>query len=317
MAKKKTKLELTWIGKESHPRLEPRILLEDSALSHTASSHVSEDDQFENMLIQGDNLLGLKALEADFSGKVDCVCIDPPYNTGSAFDSYEDGLEHSIWLGLMRDRLRILHRLLAQTGSLWITLDDNEMHYLKVLCDEVFGRQNYVGTIIWEKADSPRMDAKLLSFRHDYLMVIAKDIESVRIGRLDTGTLPKHYDKRDANGRPYYLKPLRAMGGEDSRQARPSMYFGMTAPDGTEVFPIRQDGSDGRWRWGKDRVQRDVSDIDWVDGRDGWSVYYRVYAKGDTTTRPVESIWTHSEVGSNRTSKSEIKKVFGGKVFES
>ena len=134
----KQKLELTWIGKEKRPKLEPRILLEDpEVLSRQASRlrqrHLRQSADF------GDNLLALKALEAEFAGKVKCVFIDPPYNTGSAFEHYDDGLEHSIWLGLMRDRLEIIKRLLSADGSLWIAIDDNEGHYLKVLCDEVLG----------------------------------------------------------------------------------------------------------------------------------------------------------------------------------
>ena len=143
----KQKLELTWIGKDQRPKLEPRILLEDTTKSYHAKQRVSEADIFDNRLIFGDNLLALKALEQEFTGKVKCVFIDPPYNTGSAFTHYDDGLEHSIWLGLMRDRLEIIRRLLAEDGSLWITIDDNEAHYLKVLCDEIFGRVNFVTTI--------------------------------------------------------------------------------------------------------------------------------------------------------------------------
>ncbi len=133
----KRKLELTWIGKENRPRLEPRILLEDPSKSYHAKHRVTENDIFDNRLIFGDNLLALKALEAEFSGKVKCVFIDPPYNTGSAFTHYDDGLAHSLWLSLMRDWLEIIRRLLAEDGSLWITIDDNECHYLKVLCDDL------------------------------------------------------------------------------------------------------------------------------------------------------------------------------------
>ena len=154
------KLELTWIGKDQRPRLEPRILLEDPARSYHARQRVTDKDIFDNRLIKGDNLLALKALEAEFAGKVKCVFIDPPYNTGSAFTHYDDGLEHSIWLGLMRDRLEIIRRLLAEDGSLWITIDDNEAHYLKVLCDEVFGRSNFVANVVWQKKYSKQNDAK-------------------------------------------------------------------------------------------------------------------------------------------------------------
>src|ERR1700677_4126046 len=146
----KPKLELTWIGKEQRPRLEPRVLVEDTQRSHHADEHVTNHDLFDNRLVFGDNLLALKALEQEFTGKIKCICIDPPYNTGSAFEHYDDGLEHSIWLSLMRDRLEILKRLLSEEGSLWITIDDNEAHYLKVLCDEVFGRNAFVSSIVWE-----------------------------------------------------------------------------------------------------------------------------------------------------------------------
>src|SRR3954471_17579499 len=144
----KPKLELTWIGKEHRPRLEPRILVEEPARSHHAPNRVTDADVFDYRLIHGDNLLALKALEQEFSGKVKCIYIDPPYNTGSAFEHYDDGLAHSVWLTMMRDRLELIHRLLSDEGSLWVTLDDNEAHYFKVMCDEVFGRANFVNTVV-------------------------------------------------------------------------------------------------------------------------------------------------------------------------
>jgi|SRR5208282_866983 len=146
--KEKQKLELTWVGKENRPRLEPRILLEEPKTSYHAVCRVSDEDVFDNRLIFGDNLLALKALEHELANKVNCILIDPPYNTGSAFEHYEDGLEHSIWLSLMRDRLEMIRRLLSDDGSLWITIDDNESHYLKIACDEIFGRTNFVANIV-------------------------------------------------------------------------------------------------------------------------------------------------------------------------
>ena len=134
---RKQRLELTWIGKDERPRLEPRILLEDTEKSYHAKHRVTEQDIFDNRLIFGDNLLALKALEQEFTGKVKCIFIDPPYNTGSAFEHYDDGVEHSIWLGLMRDRLEILRNLLAEDGSIWLTIDDNEAHYSGIHLNEV------------------------------------------------------------------------------------------------------------------------------------------------------------------------------------
>src|SRR5437870_3061968 len=128
----KQKLELTWIGKENRPRLEPRILLEDPEKSCHAFHRVTDHDLFDNKLIFGDNLLALKTLEQEFTSRIKCIYIDPPYNTGSAFEHYDDGVEHSLWLSLMRDRLDLLKRLLSIDGSIWINLDDNEAHYCKV-----------------------------------------------------------------------------------------------------------------------------------------------------------------------------------------
>jgi adenine-specific DNA-methyltransferase len=318
MVNHKQKLELTWIGKEHRPKLEPRILLEEPEKSYHAAHRVTENDCFDNRLIFGDNLLALKALEAEFAGKIKCVYIDPPYNTGSAFEHYDDGIEHSLWLSLMRDRLQILYSLLSKDGAIWINLDDNEAHYCKVICDEIFGRSNFLADVIWEKSDSPRMDAEFFSTRHDHILVFAKDKSNFRVNKLSSldSSLAEHYDKTDDQGRPYYLKPLRAMGGDDSRKARPTLFFPLIAPDGSTVFPIRKDGTDGRWRWGKERIEADAFLIEWVKGKKGWSPYYRIY--GDVESfRPPETIWTHTDVGSNRTSKIEIKSLFSGtKAFD-
>ena len=135
----KQKLELTWIGKEQQPRLEPRILLPDPAKSYHAKFRVSDQDIFDNRLIFGDNLLALKALEQEFAGKVKCIYIDPPFNTGSVFDHYDDGVEHSLWLSMMQSRLIHYRRLLAEDGLLFVHIDYREGARLKILMDEVFG----------------------------------------------------------------------------------------------------------------------------------------------------------------------------------
>ena len=142
------KLELTWFGKNEPINVEPRLLIENAALSNT-----EQDPNTENMIIHGDNLLALKALENKYSGQIKCIYIDPPYNTGAAFEHYDDNLEHSIWLNLMYERLKVLYRLLSEDGTLWISIDNTEGHYLKVLCDEIFKRQNFVADITYEKSN--------------------------------------------------------------------------------------------------------------------------------------------------------------------
>ncbi len=164
----KQRLELTWIGKDARPRLEPRILIEDPERSYHAKERVTDNDLFDNRLIFGDNLLALKSLEVDFSGKVKCIYIDPPYNTGKAFKYYDDGIEHSIWLSLMRDRLEILRRLLSDDGFFACHIDDSEGHYLKILLDEIFGRQNYLTTFYVQV----RYGHKTLAEDNDYQKVI-------------------------------------------------------------------------------------------------------------------------------------------------
>lgn len=141
MAKQLQKLELTWIGKGKEPKLEPRILIEDPSKGYG-------DPNTQNMLIHGDNLLALKALEQNYTGKIKCIYIDPPYNTGSAFEHYDDGIEHSQWLSLMKPRLEILRNLLTEDGSIYVSIDNNEMAYLQVLMDEIFQRKNRKNTII-------------------------------------------------------------------------------------------------------------------------------------------------------------------------
>jgi adenine-specific DNA-methyltransferase len=172
----KQKLELTWIGKDEELKLEPRILIEDPKKSYG-------DSKTENMLIHGDNLLALKALEQDFAGKIKCIYIDPPYNTGSAFEHYDDSLEHSIWLNLMKPRLKLLHSLLRKDGLLWISIDDGECQYLKILCDEVFERRNFVSTVTVRMSTASGVKTshreRTIIKEKEYLLVYAKDKDFV------------------------------------------------------------------------------------------------------------------------------------------
>ncbi|MFZ3125664.1 MAG: site-specific DNA-methyltransferase [Acidovorax sp.] len=180
MRSNRQKLELTWIGKEKRPKLEPRILLEDPDKSFHATHRFSDNDIFNNRLIFGDNLLALKALEQEFSGKVKCVYIDPPFNTQQAFEHYDDGYEHSIWLGLIRDRAEALRRLMSDDGTLFVHIDDNELGYLIVLLDEVFGRANRIGVVTFKQssASGPKAINPGLVTTNNYLLYYAKDKSS-------------------------------------------------------------------------------------------------------------------------------------------
>ena len=183
--KKKQKLELTWVGKDERPRLEPRILIEDPQKSHHAATKC-ESDIFNNMLIHGDNLLALKALEADYSGKVKCAYIDPPFNTQQAFENYDDGIEHSLWLSLMKERVEIIHRLLSREGSLFIHIDDNELGYLIALVDEVFGRKNRISIITFKQSSvsGPKAINPGIVTTNNYIIYYVKDKASWRPNRV-------------------------------------------------------------------------------------------------------------------------------------
>ena len=176
------KLELTWLGKENQVTVEPRILIKREDLSvKRAPDNLLEEGIYDNILIHGDNLLALRALENKYSGKIKCIYIDPPYNTGSAFEHYDDNVEHSIWLSLMRDRLIILRKLLSDDGSIWISIDSDECHYLKVLCDEIFGRQNFIDEIVWQRAYSPINLKKTLSKEEIYDILLGKILKRVDV----------------------------------------------------------------------------------------------------------------------------------------
>lgn len=304
---RKQKLELTWIGKEQRPRLEPRILLEDPALSYHAAHRVSERDIFDNLLIQGDNLLALKALEAEYSGKVKCVFIDPPYNTGSAFTHYDDGVEHSLWLSLMRDRLEIIRKLLSDDGSLWITIDDNEAHYLKVLCDEVFGRANFITTVVWMKRVSPANDAKYFSSDHDFVLIYAKDKVSWVPNRLPRGEQQNQYYKNPDND-PRGPWNSVTYTGNKTRSERPNLYYGITNPNtGETVFPPNT----LTWRYGIETHAKNEANKLLYWGKDGKSRTPRLKMfLIDADYVVPRSVWPSNEAGSTQTSMLEQKTLF-------
>lgn len=302
-----SKLELTWIGKDKQPKLEPRILIEDPDNSYG-------DRNTENMLIFGDNLLALKALEQEFTGRIKCIFIDPPYNTGSAFAHYDDGLEHSLWLTMMRDRLEILRRLLADDGSIWITIDDNEAHYLKVLCDEIYGRANFVANVLWQKVYSERMDARGFSVSHDHVMVYQKT-DKFHVNPISKEQNSSQFGFYDETANKYYRRrSLRKEGSESRRQDRPSMWYPISAPDGTEIWPVKPDGTEGRWRWKKENVTENQQLLEYIKKEERWEIYVKQYIE-ENPTRPPATFWPSDEVGHNHEAKLEVRAFNDEDVF--
>ena len=301
---KKQKLELTWIGKENRPKLEPRILLEDPGLSYHAAQRVTDGDLFDNRLIKGDNLLALKALEQEFTGKVKCVFIDPPYNTGSAFAHYEDGLEHSVWLSLMRDRLELLWRLLARDGSLWVTIDDNEQPYLRILLDEIFGRSNFVSQIIWQKVYSLKGSAKHISDMHDYVILYAKDKESLELKLVPRSEkndrLYKNPDN-DPEG-PWRAGPIAA------RNFYSLGTYAITCPSG-RVIPGPPRGS--YWRFSAEKLAEldKAGKIWWGESGNNVPAPKLYLSKVSEGIKP-STIWLHTDVGNNQDAKKHLIKLF-------
>lgn len=301
MNNKNQKLELTWIGKGEEPNLEPRILVEQPEYSYG-------DPSSGNMLIHGDNLLALKALEQEFAGKVKCIYIDPPYNTGNAFEHYDDGVEHSTWLNLMKPRLELLRRLLREDGSIWISIDDDECHYLKVLCDEVFGRQNFINNVIWEKKYSPQNDAKWLSDSHDHILVFAKNKGLWRPNLLPrTEEMNDRYKNPDNDPRgPWKSSDL-------SVKTYSAAYdYPITTPNGRIVNP-----PNGRcWRTSKEKIAELIADNRIWFGPEGNNVpsikrFLTEVKQGSVS----KTIWFREEVGDNQEANKEVKVFNSNSVF--
>ena len=294
------KLQLEWIGKNTRPKLEPRILLEDPTLAFHASHRVSNSDCFDNRLIFGDNLLALRALEAEFTGKIKCVYIDPPYNTGSAFEHYDDGIEHSVWLSLMRDRFEILRTLLSEDGSLWVTLDDNECHYAKVMLDEIFGRENFVTTVVWQKIYTIKNSARQFSSMHDYLLVYAKNAATWTPNKLARAEKQdRAYKNPDNDPRgPWKATPLHA------RNPYSAGRYEIVSPSGRRFSPP----SGTYWRISESNYKQMLSENRIWWGQSGESIpsQKRFLSEVKEGVTP-STLWLHSEAGHNGEAKNELR----------
>jgi len=294
------KLELTWVGKnEKKINLEPRILIEKPEYSYG-------DADSGNMLIHGDNLLALKSLQQNYAKKVKLCYIDPPYNTGSAFQHYDDNLEHSTWLNLMKPRLEILRELLSDDGSIWISIDDDEQAYLKVLCDEVFGRANFVTNVIWEKRYSPTNDSKWLSDSHDFILVYAKNKQKWQPNLLPRGEKQNQYYKYDdGDGRGLWRSDNVLV-----KTFSKSGVFPIINPNtGNEHYP--PEGS--CYRFNEETAKRYLEENRFYFGKDGKGApqlkrYLSEVKQGVTAL----TIWKRDDVSDNQKAKKEVK-VFNSK----
>ena len=305
----KYKLELTWIGKNDERQpLEPRILIENKEYSYgePETGVLPNGKPWKgNMLIHGDNLLALKALEQDYAGQVKCIYIDPPYNTGNAFEHYDDGVEHSLWLSLMHERLVILRNLLSDDGSIWITLDDNEAHYFKVMCDEIFNRHNFVATTIWQHSKQSKGYPGKFSLHHNYTFCYRKS-ESFTLNSLErTEEHNKNYSNpdNDPNG------PWRS-GDVRNSLVRPNLMYDIQTPSGKTIHHPEKG-----WRFSKETFERELSEGKIVFSEDETRIIRKIYLK-DQNGRVPETIWFAEEVGTTREANTEIKTLDFDTLFD-
>ena len=287
-----------------------------------------------NLIIHGDNLHALKSLLPLYAGKVDCVFIDPPYNTGNEGWCYndnvnapmikawldanpvgeDDGLRHDKWCAMMWPRLRLLYELLDHHGVMFVTIGDDEAHRLTNICCELFGPENHVATFVWRKVDSPNDNKVAITPDHDYVLCFARDITVARFSRMTAPSILNAYSNRDNEGRLYRDRLLKKNGRDSLRRDRPTMYFGVEGPDREDVFPIHDNGEEARWSMGPNAVHRHraAGTLIWKKvtklGRAVWEPYTREYAPEDDPTRPFPTIW--SDVDTMRQAKAMLRQMF-------
>ena len=292
---------LHWLNKDSATKAATksayRLLEEVPDLSY------GEKDS-ENLLIQGDNLEALKALLPFYAGKVKCIYIDPPYNTKSAFEHYDDNLEHSQWLSLIYPRLELLWALLSDDGSIWISCDDSESHYLKIICDELFGRNKFIASNVWQKRYS-RENREAIGDSHEYVITYAKSPEKFKNVRnflpLSEKQLKLYKNPdNDPNG-DWQSVSLTAQG------YRPNQMYVITAPNGTKHTP--PDGS--CWKVVEERYLNEFFDGKIYFGKDGYGVPRRKSYLNEAKGLVPWTWWPHEDVGHSDEAKKEQHLLMG------
>ena len=264
---------------------------------------VHGDPAADNLLIQGDNLLALKSLLPFYRGRVKCVFIDPPYNTQSAFEHYDDKLEHSQWLSMMHPRLVLLRELLASDGSIWVTIDDNEAHYLKVLMDEVFGRSNFVATAIWQKLHARNNSAQHLSADHDFVLVYARSLPLWKRNKVDrTEASDADFWNPDNDPRGLWRR-------SDLTAAKPYSdgHYEVTGPNG-DTFKPR---GNRYWSLSRETFEELRADSRLWWGKTGSTFPFRKRFKSELGALVPTTVWLNEDVGNNREAKQEIARIFG------
>ncbi len=285
--------------------MEPRVLVEDAEKSYHAARRVGENDIFDNRLIFGDNLLALKALEQEFTGKIKCIFIDPPYNTGTAFTYYDDGVEHSLWLSLMRDRLEILRRTLTEDGSIWVSIDDNEGHYLKVLLDEVFGRPHFVATVIWNHSVQAKGYSGKFSVHHNYILVYRRSEQFVLrdLPREDHHNVNYSNPDNDPRG------PWRS-GDVRNSLVRPNLMYNIKTPSGNTIkHPPKG------WRFSKDTFETELAAGKIMFSPDETRIIRKIYL-ADQEGRVPETVWFAQDAGTTREASGEVRTFVDGEFFD-
>lgn len=298
---------LNWLGDDKAKqtaRHVPYRLLE------TVSQH--GDANSGNLLIQGDNLEALKALLPFYAGQVKCIFIDPPYNTKSAFEHYDDNLEHSQWLSMMYPRLELLRDLLSEDGSIWITIDDNEAHYLKLLCDEIFGRMNFLCDIAWEKRYAPPPDTKEFGYVHDHLLVYRKSkafvLKLLPLTEDQTG----RYKNPDSDPR----GPWKAMDYtcRYSSVERPNLNYPIAQPNTKkEIWPKPT----RVWAMSKEVHEKNVTEnrLWWgQNGKNSVPALKNFMSEINQGMMPM-SIWKHTLAGHTQEAAKEMMALFGADKF--
>lgn len=300
---------LNWLSREDDltaaDRVPYRLLDEVPELSYT-----EKDEQTENMLIQGDNLEALKALLPFYAGQVKCIFIDPPYNTKSAFEHYDDNLEHSQWLSMMYPRLELLRDFLREDGSIWVTIDDNEAHYLKVVMDEVFGRKNFVANVVWQKRIGP--DNRIpLGDAHDHVLVYGRERDFFR-NKANRIPLTEKQLSEFKNPDDDPRGPWTSSSNFSAQGYRPNQMYEIITPGGTKYFPPA-----GRcWVTIKSEFDRLKAEGRMWFGKDGMGMPRKKTYLHEHEGRMSWSWWSNEEVGNTQESKKEVNALFGENSFD-